>query len=100
MESSRFGSAFSCDFYFGTFTLYVRFIFVYNCIVCTMCTIFVLFYFSDTNTPRPCESIYISWYAHEHIREDMREDMRDVRTLDSMTGTEVAVTLLAADGVR
>ena len=40
--------------------------------------------------------LYSAWYVHEH----MREHMRDVRTLDLMTGTEVAVTLWDAEGVR
>ena len=43
------GSSFFCDFYFGTITLYVRFIVVRTCIVRTVCTLFVLFYFFDTN---------------------------------------------------
>ena len=37
-----------------------------------------------------------AWYVHKH----MREHMRDVRTLDSMTGPEVAVILWDAEGVR
>ena len=41
------------------------------------------------------ESICSAWYVHEHIREHMRH----VRTLDSMTGTEVPVTLLDAEVV-
>ena len=40
--------------------------------------------------------LYSAWYVHEH----MREHMRDVRTLDTMTGTEVAMTLWDAEGVR
>ena len=44
-----------CDLYIGTITLYVRFIVVYNCIVRTVCALFVLFYFSDKNTPRPSQ---------------------------------------------
>ena len=61
---------FFCDFFLGTFTLYVRFIVVRSTIVscvffilsCTtlqfvfVCSLFGLLFCSDTNTPRPCST--------------------------------------------
>ena len=69
-EYSIFVSAYFCDFFIGTFTLYVSFIVVYSTIVSYVLfilscitlqfgflrSLFGLFCCSDTNTPLPCST--------------------------------------------